>query len=152
MANQCSICHKQLKSKAALKDQTDTANQKLRKAHVCRKCDRPFCSQKAMEAHRDSPDHITFSCHVCNKSFGSKQAIKAHQKSLRHTSAVQRAEEERAHQTLIGATISAGNVSLRPLVNQQSVVRLLKLLLGFLDLDRASYACGTLKLRLTPHR
>ena len=104
-----------------------------------------------MESHRDSPDHITFSCDVCNKSFESKQAIKDHQKSLRHTSAVQRAEKERARQTLVGATTSAGNVSSYPLVNQKSVVRLLKLLPGF-DLDRASYTCDILKLRLTPHR
>jgi MinD superfamily P-loop ATPase len=152
MANQCSICHKQLKSKAALRNHTDTTDPKLRKAHVCRKCDRPFCSQKAMESHRDSPYHITFSCDVCNKSFGSKQAIEAHQKSLRHTSAVKRAEKEGARQTLVGATTSAGNVSLDPLVNQKSVVRLLKLLPGFLDPDGASYTCDTFKLRLEAHR
>jgi hypothetical protein len=67
--------------------------------------------------------YCTFSCNVYNKSFGSKQAIKAHQKSLRHTSAVQRAEKERVRQTLVGATTSAGNVSSYPLVNQKSVNR-----------------------------
>ncbi|OAK96081.1 hypothetical protein IQ06DRAFT_309640 [Phaeosphaeriaceae sp. SRC1lsM3a] len=68
MANQCLICLKQLKSKAALKSHTGTDNPTLRKPHVCRKCDRPFCSQKAMESHRDSPAHINFSCDASSTS------------------------------------------------------------------------------------
>jgi hypothetical protein len=85
MANQCLICLKQLDSKAALKNHTGTADPTLRKPHACGKCDRSFCSQGAMEQHRDAPAHPTFSYNVCNKSFGGKQAVADHKKSLRHS-------------------------------------------------------------------
>jgi hypothetical protein len=85
MENQCLICLKQLNSKAALKGHTGTDDPTLRKPHACGKCDKFFCSQTAMEQHRDGPAHPTFSCNVCNKSFGSKQAVADHQKSLRHS-------------------------------------------------------------------
>jgi hypothetical protein len=77
--------------------------------------------------------------------------MKAHQKSPRHTSAGQRAEKEYARQTLVSATTSAGNVSLFLLLDEKSVIRLLELLPGFLDLDHGSRTCDTLKLRLIPH-
>lgn len=150
MANQCLICLKQLKSKAALKSHTGTDNPTLRKPHVCRKCDRPFCSQKAMESHRDSPAHINFSCDVCSKSFGSKQAIGAYQKSLGYKSTVQRPEKESARQALSSATTSARNASLYP--TEESVIQVLTLIAGFLDLDSNPYIWEILLLHLILHR
>ena len=110
MANQCLICLKQCISKAALKNHTGTADSALRKPHVCRKCDRALCSQRAMEQHRYSPTHTTFSCDVCIKQFGSKQAVADHKKSLKHKSMVYRAKL--ACQAPVSAITSAGNVCL----------------------------------------
>ena len=89
MANQCPICFKPFKSKIALRDHTGTADPTLRKPHVCCKCDTPFCSQRAMEHHRDWPNHPTFNCSVCNRPFESKRAVTDHQKSLKHDSMVE---------------------------------------------------------------
>jgi hypothetical protein len=108
MAKQCLICLKQFNSKAALKCHTGTADPTLRKPHVCRKCDRPFCSQRAMEQHRDSPSHTTFSCDICKKTFGSKKAVADHQNSVRHKSSAHWGGLP--HRDSIGAVTSAGNV------------------------------------------
>ena len=112
MANQCLICLKQLKSKAALKGHTGTADPTLCKPYVCCRCDRPFCSQKVMEQHRDSPAHATFSCDVCNKTFRSKQAVTDHQKSARHNSMVNQAGL--ARWASMGAAASTGSVRSHP--------------------------------------
>jgi hypothetical protein len=117
MTNQCLVCLRQLNSKAALKSHTGSANPTLCKPHVCRRSDRTFYSQKAMEQHRDSPDHTIFSCDACNKSFGRKQAMRDHQKSLGHENTVRRAE--RARQARVSATTSVRNVRSYPMVKEK---------------------------------
>lgn len=91
MANQCPICSKFFDSKLGLKSHTGTSNSKSRQVHIRGKCDKKFCSQRAMEQHRDAPDHNTmFPCDVCKKPFGSKQAIAQHRKSESHTKILNR--------------------------------------------------------------
>lgn len=97
MANQCPICSKSFPSETALRGHTGTNETMSRRAHTCHKCNRRFCSQKAMEQHRDAPSHsiapsssvapshiTNFRCEVCKRSFGSKQAVLQHETSSSH--------------------------------------------------------------------
>jgi hypothetical protein len=108
MAKQCPTCLEHFKTKNALKCHTGTTDPSLRVPHMCPKCDRRFCSQRAMEQHRDSPNHPTTSCEVCSRTFGSNQGVADHRGSRSHKSMVDRAE--RARQARLGAVTSADNV------------------------------------------
>jgi hypothetical protein len=144
MANECLSCLKQFRSKNALKGHTGTADPKLRVSHVCRKCDRRFCSQRAMEQHRDSPNHPTTNCGVCNRTFGSNQAVAGHKKSQSHKSMVARAERAR-----LGCHYKCRQrmLTLRARLGE-TVTRMFTLLAGFFLLWLASCACDALRLPL----
>jgi hypothetical protein len=109
MLTKCPICPKQFPSKSGLKNHTGTADPNLRKPHVCRDCDKTFCSQKAMEQHRDtSVQETVFKCDVCRKGFKSKQAVAQHRRSSLHVGMP--APAKPPVRFVVGSTLSTGNV------------------------------------------
>jgi hypothetical protein len=85
MVKQCTICSKQFASKNTLKQHTGAKTAATREQYSCRKCDQSFCSQRAMEQHRDSATHDTmFECVPCKRIFGSKQGLAGHKASGTH--------------------------------------------------------------------
>ena len=79
MANQYTIYAKQFTDQTTLKNHTGSNTQSLCIPHGCPKCEQIFCSQRAMEDHRNTPTHReSFYCSVCKRPFGSKQALAQH--------------------------------------------------------------------------
>ncbi|KAF2034260.1 hypothetical protein EK21DRAFT_85695 [Setomelanomma holmii] len=85
MATQCPICSRHFASKTVRNQHTSTKKLSLAVPHTCRKCDLRFCSQLAMEMHRDASAHDTmFKCEPCNRTFGERRAVAGHEKGKTH--------------------------------------------------------------------
>jgi transcription elongation factor Elf1 len=141
MATQCPLCSKQLPSSTALRNHTGTKDAALRRKHACPKCEHKFCSQGAMEQHRDAPTHSAmFSCNVCKKSFGSKKAIGDHKKSSLHARMLARANSTVG----VGASANSQNVSSSPGYVISGTIWTLTYIQGFIFPNRSLCASGEL--------
>ena len=110
MKYQCPLCPKKFTSRNMLRQHTGTNDAALRRAHLCTKCEQTFCSQRAMEQHRDAPTHDTmFTCDVCKRPFGSRQAVEQHnKKSSLHARRL--AQANLAVGNVVGASSNPRNV------------------------------------------